>query len=403
MELDVHTQTTRILLISFSSFQYAGGGERHALECLPYWLRAKSTFFLVQDHGSNKPLAGPNERVAVVRRRKYVENNSILKLLANIEVCLKLTQRVDASVAVTQYFFDVIPAYLAAVRHKCALILYLHHLFPSPLKTKRTFLSGSFHWLSQVLVVFLAQRRADLIFSPFSQHMSRWVPNVEIMPLLNGTLKVHHRDQGNKSKYQYSGCFIGRISREKGIEDILDIWSNVVKQNHKATLAVIGIASTRSALQLRRAIACRHLQGHIDFLGRVEERVKYEVLRNSTCFVFPSYEEGWAMVISEALAAGTPVVAYDLPAYEPFRGAITTVPLGDTDGFTEKVLSILQDDALRSEFAVRGLNLLERFDWKTIAKNEWLSAMRSLNESARGKDCRSGGLMKRSLLQRLSL
>jgi len=203
------------------------------------------------------------------------------------------------------------------------------------------------------------------------------------MPLLNGTAKTQHEDQDSKSKYRYSGCFIGRISREKGIEDVLDIWSNVVKQDPKATLAVIGIATARSALALRRAIACHHLQAHVHFLGRVEERVKNEVLRNSTCFLFPSYEEGWAIVITEAMAAGIPVVAYDLPAYEPFRSAITTVPLGNRNDFSEKVISILRDEALRAEFRVRGFGLLERFDWETIAKNEWLSIMRTLKRSSR--------------------
>ena len=49
--------------------------------------------------------------------------------------------------------------------------------------------------------------------------------------------------------------------------------------------------------------------------------------------------------------------------------------------------AILQDDALRSELIFKGFSLLKHFDWKTIAKNEWVNIMQSLKRiSERTKD-----------------
>jgi glycosyltransferase involved in cell wall biosynthesis len=110
----------------------------------------------------------------------------------------------------------------------------------------------------------------------------------------------------------------------------------------------------------------------VHFLGRVEEARKYDILRSSECFIFPSYEEGWAIVITEAMAAGLPVIAYDLPAYKPFGNAIITVPLGDKAAFSKSVLAVLHDDTLRADLRRKGFRLLERFDWERIAEDEWL-------------------------------
>jgi glycosyltransferase involved in cell wall biosynthesis len=82
-----------------------------------------------------------------------------------------------------------------------------------------------------------------------------------------------------------------------------------------------------------------------------------EVLTASDLFVFPSYSEGFGMVALESLAAGCPVVAYDLPPFheflEPDRTALL-VPVGDVTGLTGAVVSLLDDPSRRREMASAG-------------------------------------------------
>src|SRR5882672_7272359 len=63
-----------------------------------------------------------------------------------------------------------------------------------------------------------------------------------------------------------------------------------------------------------------HKRLSITFAARATEEEKFEYLRRAKLFVLPSVEEGWGIVVAEALSVGTPVLAYDLPAYRSAFG-----------------------------------------------------------------------------------
>ena len=93
-------------------------------------------------------------------------------------------------------------------------------------------------------------------------------------------------------------------------------------------------------------------------------------MKRSKLFISPSHEEGWGIAICEALACGTPVVAYDLPVYRIFGGCIERVREGDTSAFASMVAGLLQDSRRREQLAAEGRLLSTRFDWESIAQRE---------------------------------
>lgn len=54
-------------------------------------------------------------------------------------------------------------------------------------------------------------------------------------------------------------------------------------------------------------------------------------------------------MVYDALAAGLPGVAYDLPTYGVFEDVVRTVPLGDVEGAAREVVRLLADEQLRDE------------------------------------------------------
>jgi glycosyltransferase involved in cell wall biosynthesis len=92
--------------------------------------------------------------------------------------------------------------------------------------------------------------------------------------------------------------------------------------------------------RLRADIAAQGLP--IELAGYVDEATKFDILSRSKLFVFPSVEEGWGIAVAEALAVGTPVVAYDLPVYRSVFGEqLHPVPLKDVGNLVHVVERLL--------------------------------------------------------------
>ena len=103
--------------------------------------------------------------------------------------------------------------------------------------------------------------------------------------------------------------YTGRLHRDKGLEHLLRAWSAVQQQHPLARLWLVGEGPDRHRLQdLVEALgllACVTLTGAFDNID--------EVLQAADAFVLPSLEEGMSLSLLEAMAAGLPVVATDIP------------------------------------------------------------------------------------------
>ena len=102
-------------------------------------------------------------------------------------------------------------------------------------------------------------------------------------------------------------AFVGRLSREKRVDRLLAAMPWLPPRFH---LVVIGDGPLAGALTEQAA----DLAGRVRFVGAVTEKARLNRYYNACdLLVLPSEREGFPMVLVEALAAGTPVVAADLP------------------------------------------------------------------------------------------
>lgn len=98
--------------------------------------------------------------------------------------------------------------------------------------------------------------------------------------------------------------FVGRLSTEKGIADLLKAWSKANLEG--LTLAVVGDGPLRPMLEASAP-------ANVSFLGRLPGHHVEELMLSSRAMLFPSvWYEGQPMVLLEALAAGLPVIASDI-------------------------------------------------------------------------------------------
>ena len=119
--------------------------------------------------------------------------------------------------------------------------------------------------------------------------------------------------------------FVGRHERRKGLAVLLDAFAAVGRGRPSATLWVVGQGPETDGLRLRTQADPR-----IVWLGRVDDEELGARLRGAHVLCAPSLAgESFGMVLLEAMAARTAVVASDIPGYAfVARGQALLVPPG---------------------------------------------------------------------------
>jgi len=185
---------------------------------------------------------------------------------------------------------------------------------------------------------------------------------------------------------RFDATSVGRIAASKGVFDLLDAWALVVAQRPSAKLAMIGSGPDQDSV--RERIRYHSLERNVELLGSTTNEEKDQCVSASRIFVLPSHEENWSIAIGEAMALGTPVVAYDLPELlEVWGDAYHAVTEGDIPALAGAILSLLGDEIRRLELAERGSARVSQLDWSVIAERELQWLMGGLvDEDALGVD-----------------
>lgn len=119
----------------------------------------------------------------------------------------------------------------------------------------------------------------------------------------------------------------------------------------------------------------------IHCVGYIPEREIPLWYNAASLFVYPSEYEGFGLPPLEALACGTPVVTSNTSSLPEVVGdAGILVDPRDTDAIAEGMLRVLQDEALRTELALRGPARASRFTWQRMA-TETLAVYRAVGSA----------------------
>ena len=159
--------------------------------------------------------------------------------------------------------------------------------------------------------------------------------------------------------------YVGRLESNKRVHWLLEVLGCLLPRFPNLRLYVVGDGPTRSALQA--AVEARGLAPNVAFTGALAPVQVEAQLRRADVFVFPSAYESFGTVALEALAAGLPVVASDLPALrEATGGHATLVPMADLDGWVAAVAELLSDPRLRAARAEAGRRWAAAFTWDRV-------------------------------------
>lgn len=103
-------------------------------------------------------------------------------------------------------------------------------------------------------------------------------------------------------------------------------------------------------------------------LGRVTDADLQALYAGAAIFAFPSLHEGFGLPVLEAMAAGTPVIASDIPALREVAGdAAVLVPPGDADAWAQALEGLLAEPTRRAALVEAGRHRASRYSWEATA------------------------------------
>ena len=153
---------------------------------------------------------------------------------------------------------------------------------------------------------------------------------------------------------------IGRLCPYKGFDTLIRAFAKIINYFPDLTLTIYGEGDERSNLE--NLIKSLNMQNRI-FLPGVTKNVE-EALISSDLFVFPSHYEGFPNALTEAMAAGLPVIAsnccgnVDL-VVDRVNGCL--FPVGDVDALATVMQELLGNFELRSKLSLATRKIVEQF------------------------------------------
>lgn len=294
---------------------------------------------------------------------------------------LRVPRRYDVVYASTQLIVEVYGAMVLARRLGAHLVAKVHHVLAA--QSQRTGLFDRlFLWSERRTTRWLHDRASQvicgtqLVADDFNALEKRLGLSASKTVQIGYGIDLEAMAVGESGSKRYDAVLLGRLHQHKGIFELPEIWKRVTERRPGARLLVIGEGPHRPRMQ--ELFEAAGLGGAVEFTGGIGEARKNELVRRAKIGLSLSFEEGWGLSINEFLAAGLPVVAYDLPIFaHVFPSQLDLVKPKEREVFADRIVRWLEDGSGRNERAAAGREFVKRYDFRAVARQE-LAVLESL-------------------------
>lgn len=350
----------RIGIICPYSFDQPGGVQAHILDLATVLIEAGHTVQVLGPCSADTEV--PDFVVRGGRSIPISYNGSVARLAIGPAVLRRVRR------FIRQGKFDVLhlhepnsPSYsMAALWAAEGPIVATYHASSSGSLVLKTFLA--------VLRPYLEKIRGGIAVSEMAR---RWqVEQLGGDPVLipNGVETKTYRLARERHQRRAAGVdkpveivFLGRLDESrKGLDILLRALSRVERD---VRVSIIGGGRAR-------------VMPGVDFLGRVSDAEKAEILGRADIYVAPNTGgESFGIVLVEAMAAGCAVIASDLEAFAAVCDADSDSPAGllfangSDRELAEQLTRLIDDPGARADLVAAGQTRAQLYDWSSVARD----------------------------------
>ncbi len=310
-------------------------------------------------------------------------------LKTTFPVAMSVTPK-EIEAILTEESFDVLHvhepymmglAYQIVSRATCPVVGTLHASWPESFKSKS---------LGRAMRGYFkaAASKVDLLTAVSSEAgaFARKGVNKKVTIVPNGIELSEYQkretpDSEHKAKMKQTVVYIGRLEKRKGVIYLIKAFEELQKNDDDIELLIAGAGPTARAL---KSYVKRHKLKHVKFLGFVDENEKKSLLKSADIYCSPAlYGESFGIVLLEAMAMGTVIVAGNNPGYSSVmtgRGRLSLIDPLATKDFASRLDLMLHDEEIRKSWLDWAQEYVKQFDYSNITDQYEKLYQQALND-----------------------
>lgn len=206
-----------------------------------------------------------------------------------------------------------------------------------------------------------------------SPHLKKFHDKIETIPVGVDLSRFRPDEAETDGRTLFFLSVLDRHHRYKGLDDLLSAMVAVKEEVPDVRLVVGGDGGLLS--MYRRMTEELGLHDEVEFLGFVPEDMVAKCYNNSDIFVLPSNsrsQEGFGMVLLEAMACGKPVICTDIVGVAEeveATGAGLTVEPSNPAQLASAITCLLMDRSEARRMGEAGRSLAEeKYGWRKVAE-----------------------------------
>ncbi len=224
-----------------------------------------------------------------------------------------------------------------------------------------------YRMVDRILVVTDGEKKYINKFAPLKKCVT--VPNgldiSEWTPIPNG---APFRKRYRLSDDDQIVLYTGRLADNKGLEHLIDASYDIIMQHKRVKFVIVG-EDWGVLKMLKKKIWAKNLDDYFVFTGHIED---YDLFKSAyaaaNVFVLPSEWEAFGIVLLEAMACGTPIVASDVGGIpHVISGVGRTFKYGDAQGLAAAITNVLDNEEQERARSLKGRErVIAQFTWDAV-------------------------------------
>lgn len=238
--------------------------------------------------------------------------------------------------------------------------------------TERYFtMKGQFLWNQDALVRYMFNKLDHyVVLTDLDKKQLKEIYDVDVIRIYNPCgFKIYKKSKLDSKTF----LAVGRLEKVKGFDKLIEAFYYFSKKNNEWNLKIYGSGSENNNL--------KNLINEYNLMDRVtiepfSSNIR-DVYAESNIFLFTSIKEGFGLVLLEAMEAGLPIIAFDLPCVHEVLDANNSIIVEylNTIDLSNAMLDLIKNNEKMKIMAQNGINHVKKFEGKKIVE-EWIKLLK---------------------------